>query len=422
MSDGEDTRLVPSNGRQPALPPADVAAIAPPRDPYVGIGLAPWTPDQQAILRRPLADDEIEVRPDDGVLYLPGVRWRMRLNDAFGVGGWGLAHHGDPKVNGNQVFAPMRLYVLGRFAAEAMGEGKWIERNPKSSFGTALESAKTDALGRCCKDMGIALELWDPRFTRKWRSENVIQIRNPDPSRFGSAPKVWVRKDDPCVAKDSPRDPPAPEAESAAPVVVTEAAKTAAKVPATGGPITPEQITMIHTLRSKVGGLTDETYRKTIAVYRKADGSRCVGEDGKGTSKALSKDQASHYIGRLEDQIHKQHMRIDERVDTTADDLEAVTGKPIDFDDAPIDAPPVNASGKKWAPKTPTLEELLETHLSDPEDPEAKGAWLEAMFGLRHVQELSDEEVKTAFALLSVFGTPEYDGREAACRAIGKIR
>ncbi len=211
--------------------------------------------------------------------------------------------------------------------------------------------------------------------------------------------------------------------------MVTEAAKSAAKIPATGGPVTPEQITMIHTLKAKVGGLTDETYRKTIAVYRQANGDRCVGADGKGTSKALSKDQASHYIGRLEDQIHKQHMRVDERVDNTADDLGAVVPPPADLDDdwrAPIDGPPVSATGKKWAPKAkpPTLRELLARHIADESNPEAEAQWLSGLFGLDSVNALDATESDTALSLLlaMAIGPDAYDEAETKARALGRCR
>ncbi len=169
--------------------------------------------------------------------------------------------------------------------------------------------------------------------------------------------------------------------------------RTAADVKPTGGPITPDQIKALHTLRGKVGGMTEDLYRKAIAVYRKADGSRCVGEDGLGTSKELSKDQASHLLNRLEDKITKQA----ERAGTGIDLSSSVPPEPV----------------------TPTLSDLLASHMDSSED--ASG-WLHAMFGLHHVQDLEAEEVKTAFALLAAYGTPRYDAEEEKARALGKIR
>ena len=36
---------------------------------------------------------------------------------------------------------------------------------------TATEGCKSNALMRCCKDLGIASELWDPRFIRGFMRE-----------------------------------------------------------------------------------------------------------------------------------------------------------------------------------------------------------------------------------------------------------
>jgi hypothetical protein len=33
------------------------------------------------------------------------------------------------------------------------------------------------ALMRCCKDLGIAWELWDPRFIREFKKEHVIMVQ-----------------------------------------------------------------------------------------------------------------------------------------------------------------------------------------------------------------------------------------------------
>lgn len=37
---------------------------------------------------------------------------------------------------------------------------------------TATEGCKSNALMRCCKDLGIASELWDPRFIKRFLLEH----------------------------------------------------------------------------------------------------------------------------------------------------------------------------------------------------------------------------------------------------------
>lgn len=170
--------------------------------------------------------------------------------------------------------------------------------------------------------------------------------------------------------------------------------RTAADVKPTGGPITPDQVKMIHTLKGKVGGLTDEAYRKGVAVYRQADGNRCVGDDGFGSSKLLSKDQASHLINRFEDKIRSQAARAGTGVDITA------TVKPKD--------------------NPPALMDMLETV----GDHDSQANWLHAHFGHEYVKELDKTEAETALQLLLAMseGADAYDAAETKAREEGRIR
>jgi len=50
----------------------------------------------------------------------------------------------------------------------ARGEQQYFDPN---GIPTATEGCKSNALMRCCKDLGVASELWDPRFIRKFKKE-----------------------------------------------------------------------------------------------------------------------------------------------------------------------------------------------------------------------------------------------------------
>ena len=54
------------------------------------------------------------------------------------------------------------LYCHGRFISQATGEHTFYSKS-NLGYGKACESAKSNALTRCCKDLGIASELWDPQ-------------------------------------------------------------------------------------------------------------------------------------------------------------------------------------------------------------------------------------------------------------------
>ena len=53
------------------------------------------------------------------------------------------------------------LYCYGRFVSQAVGEHLMTGYYDNSGYGTAVESARSNALMRCCKDLGVASELWD---------------------------------------------------------------------------------------------------------------------------------------------------------------------------------------------------------------------------------------------------------------------
>lgn len=69
------------------------------------------------------------------------------------------------------------LYAHGRFVAQAMGEHTFYSRT-NLSYGKACESAKSNALMRCCKDLGVASELWDPQVSRPGVQSWVGQARS----------------------------------------------------------------------------------------------------------------------------------------------------------------------------------------------------------------------------------------------------
>jgi 5'-3' exonuclease len=167
----------------PIAPQVIESRPVPSNDTFTGIAASPFSAEAQAILGAPLTDDEISVRPDDGILYMSGEAVRQRLQRAFGIGGWAIKpistivdREAVDKNNKPQprVYYTGQLWILGRFVSESTGDGSWIKTNPKSDYGTALEGAKTNCISRCCKDLGMWSELRDKDFTKAWSAKNVI--------------------------------------------------------------------------------------------------------------------------------------------------------------------------------------------------------------------------------------------------------
>jgi hypothetical protein len=80
---------------------------------WYGLGTKPVTVEQNEVLSRPVDPEDVEVKPD-GIVYLPEVKYRRRLNEAFGPMGWGMVHRGEVVVGNNIVTREYALIVNGR--------------------------------------------------------------------------------------------------------------------------------------------------------------------------------------------------------------------------------------------------------------------------------------------------------------------
>ncbi|KAK7931508.1 hypothetical protein PG985_002220 [Apiospora marii] len=158
---------------------------------YHGLGTSTFGPEVATVLQAPLDADDIEVKPD-GIIYLPEIKYRRVLNAAFGPGGWGLAPRGDLVVQERLVSRDYALIVHGRFVGQARGEQQYFNED---GISTAAEGCKSNALMRCCKDLGIASELWDPRFIRKFMRSHAQQLWV-EHVVTKKKKQIWLRKDD----------------------------------------------------------------------------------------------------------------------------------------------------------------------------------------------------------------------------------
>ncbi|VEU21682.1 DEKNAAC102514 [Brettanomyces naardenensis] len=164
---------------------------------FHGLGNAPFSKESQNVLSDGIPDNDIEITPD-GLLYLPEIKYRRILNKAFGAGAWGLAPRSETLISKNKFGAgglltrEYGLVIQGRLVSVARGEQAFFSEN---GVPTATEGCKSNALMRCCKDLGIASELWDPRFIKifkKKKCENIFVEHIPTKKKK----KIWKRKDE----------------------------------------------------------------------------------------------------------------------------------------------------------------------------------------------------------------------------------
>lgn len=151
---------------------------------WYGLGVKAVTPEQNEILARPVDAADVEVKPD-GIIYLPEVKYRRRLNEAFGPMAWGMVHRGDVVVGNQIVTREYALIVNGRLVnqfpiSSLTNKNRMVSQSQgynnyfsPESIPAAIEGAKSNALMRCCKDLGIASELWDPVYIRWFRKHFI---------------------------------------------------------------------------------------------------------------------------------------------------------------------------------------------------------------------------------------------------------
>ncbi|KAI8324746.1 mitochondrial genome maintenance MGM101, partial [Martensiomyces pterosporus] len=157
---------------------------------FQGMASEPFDARIGEVLMAPVVETDIEIKPD-GLLYLPEIKYRRILNRAFGPGGWGLVPRGAHSVSGRTLSREYALVCLGRFISQARGEQDFFD---ESGLATATEGCKSNALVRCCKDLGVASELWDPAFVSRFKAEHCAEEWVTHAVK-GNKKRMWRRRD-----------------------------------------------------------------------------------------------------------------------------------------------------------------------------------------------------------------------------------
>lgn len=157
---------------------------------YFGLGSQPFSESTQTVLSTELIPEDIEIKPD-GLIYLPEIKYRRILNKAFGAGGWGLVPRSKTIVTDKLLTREYGLVCHGRLVGIARGEQDYFSPD---GIPTATEGCKSNALMRCCKDLGIASELWDPNFIRSFKTK-YCEDKFVEHVTTKRKRKIWKRKD-----------------------------------------------------------------------------------------------------------------------------------------------------------------------------------------------------------------------------------
>lgn len=163
---------------------------------YSGASTLQLTEEESRKLSARFEDDEIEIRPD-GFLYVPQALIRQRLNKVIGAGAWSIVLLREKieqlTEKSNKLYFDGAMMIRGKFVARSIGEASYFTTNQNQSRASALEAAKSDCMVRCVKDLGIALEVYEPAFCRKWQKQFAIKVWVKEPNRDKKT--LWRRRD-----------------------------------------------------------------------------------------------------------------------------------------------------------------------------------------------------------------------------------
>ncbi len=116
----------------------------------------------------------------DALIYIEHAFIRDRMNETFGPGQWAIIPRNRwteefTTSNGKQgikVYVEAMLLIRGCFVAEAVGDMDYWPKNDSTNFGDAVEGAKSAALRRCAKELGIGLQAWKKGWCEEWWTRN----------------------------------------------------------------------------------------------------------------------------------------------------------------------------------------------------------------------------------------------------------
>lgn len=192
-------KRVPLENTYPAAAGPGTSMSIVKKDVFSGAGEKAVSAKQEKVLTAAVDPKDVRILPDTGSLYLPWSWFAARLTKAFGPMGWSLTPVTDrennpipPTAKDNVMYREFILTADGRFVGSAVGECGYNPNNKRMTYGDAVEGAKSNALSRCCKALGIAPEIYSEGWREDWIQENAICVNAENWD--GKIKQLWRRK------------------------------------------------------------------------------------------------------------------------------------------------------------------------------------------------------------------------------------
>jgi hypothetical protein len=111
------------------------------------------------------------------LIYLGHAHLRNRLHTVLGIGAvmpvrrreWSEEFTTNKNERAVRVYVDVVLVIRGCAVGDAIGSAVYYPNNASSDFSDAMESAKSNAFLRCCKEFGVGLDPWKPGWSDAWK-------------------------------------------------------------------------------------------------------------------------------------------------------------------------------------------------------------------------------------------------------------
>lgn len=161
----------------------------------------------------PFPDSVVEIRPHDGLIYIPHIHISDRLNRVFKPGKWALVQRRH-WLEGATMYGEYVLLVRGCYVGESIGGHPYQPNNPKVNYSDTLESTAAEALRRIAgKRLSCGSQVWNPDYARTW--VDTYAKRGIDGKWFKKSNAPAAKPSPPPAAKPPPSAPAAPPAPAA---------------------------------------------------------------------------------------------------------------------------------------------------------------------------------------------------------------
>ena len=167
-----DPKEVPPN-----LPMSGSALL--PEQPIItltGLSQSIFSNKERVALLKDFEPNQVSIKPT-GEVYIQHMHLRKRLSLVLGIGAWGMQPMAKPNVHdGEWMVMPWALFVRGNAISWTWGGGRYQASNKRASWSDALETTKSDALSRLCKDFPLGSQCWDERHNDRFKNEQCVLV------------------------------------------------------------------------------------------------------------------------------------------------------------------------------------------------------------------------------------------------------